>query len=149
MNCKYKPRTPIKDHTLTWSDIWLKVMNSRSKLILKGRWSSSLYQKSSFHEDEFWPTRKEFDFEGVEEVIPSFCTYEQRREYWGKTWLTQELLQNLIMGKGRRSSKRQVKKNSIPSSYRKIKEKEKVNTKKAKWFSCKDVGYFKRIVRLT
>ena len=52
--------------------------------------------------------RKELDF-GVEEVIPSFCTYEQRREYWGKTWLRQELLQNPIMGKGRRSSKRQVR----------------------------------------
>ena len=52
--------------------------------------------------------RKELDFEGVEEVIPRFCTYEQRREYWGKTWLMQELLQNPLMEKGRRSSKRRV-----------------------------------------
>ena len=53
--------------------------------------------------------RKELVFEGVEEVISSFCTYEQRREYWGKTWLRQELLENPIMGNGIRSSKRQVR----------------------------------------
>ena len=29
----------------------------------------------------FRPMRKELDFEGVEEVIPNFCTYEQMQEY--------------------------------------------------------------------
>ena len=36
------------------------------------------------------------------------------------------------MEKGKRSSKRQVKAFSIPSTYGKIKKKENVNTKKAK-----------------
>ena len=53
------------------------------------------------------------------------------------------------MEKGRRSSKRQVKAFSIPSTYGKIKKKEKVNTKKAKCFSCENVGHFKRIARST
>ena len=38
---------------------------------------------------------------------------------------------------------------SIPSTYGKIKKKEKVNTKKAKCFSCENVRYFKRIAKST
>ena len=38
---------------------------------------------------------------------------------------------------------------SISSTYGKIKKKEKVNTKKAKCFSCENVRYFKRIARST
>ena len=47
-----------------------------------------------------------------------------------------ELLQNSLMEKGRRSSKRQLKAFSIPSTHGKIKKKEKVNTKKKKKLSA-------------
>ena len=60
-----------------------------------------------------------------------------------------ELLQNPLMEKGRRSSKRQVKFFSIPFTSGKIKKKKKVNLKKAKCFTCGNVGHFLRDCKAT
>ena len=52
-----------------------------------------------------------------------------------------------INGKEKKIKQQTSKAFSIPSTYGKIKKKEKVNTKKAKCFSCENVGHFKRIAR--
>ena len=52
-------------------------------------------------------------------------------------------------GKGKKIKQQTSKAFSIPSTYGKIKKKEKVNNKKAKSFSCENVEHFKRIARST
>ncbi|KAL5570809.1 hypothetical protein UlMin_020406 [Ulmus minor] len=130
MNCKHKPRTPIKDHMLT----------------VIGYLTEAQSHGSEIDAD----TQMEMIFDGknmsLTELMKQIQAFESMIKSKGieANLIEVENSSKPSNGKGKKFKQVASKTSSIPTSDNKVNKKKKKNSKKAKCFACGKVGHFKR-----
>lgn len=144
MNCKHKPRTPIKDHMLTVIGYLVEAQSHGSDIDADTQMEMIFESLSK----EFIPFNMIFNLTGknmsLTELMKQLQTFESMIKSKGiKTNLTEaKAFSKPSNGKGKKIKQVASKAFSTPSSGGKIKNKKKKNSKKAKCFTCGKVGHF-------
>ncbi|KAL5572139.1 hypothetical protein UlMin_021736 [Ulmus minor] len=146
MNCKHKPRTPIKDHMLIVIGYLAEAQSHGSEI------DADTQMKMIFESllKDFIPFRTIFNLSrknmSLTELMKQLQAFESMIKSKGiEANLTEAGNSSKPNnGKGKKFKQVASKTSSIPTSDSKVKKKKKKNPKKAKCFACGKVGHFKR-----